>query len=133
MAILLLLLAVALALGGYFFSVQNTQPVDLALLFGYRLVGAPLWTLVVVPALAGLVVGLLLGLPARVRFALARRRLLAQVAERDRTIRRLEDDLAAARGDLSAAGRRSTAGRGDDLPQVPDVPDTTRRSRANAA
>ncbi len=125
MAILWLLLIAAVAVAGYFFSVQNTQPVDLVV-YRYVLTGLPLWLLVVAPAIAGLLLGLLLGVPARVRTALARRRVAAQIAQRDKTIDDLEHQVAKLQTDIAHMRRRgSMAPEIDEPATLPEVPDTT--------
>ena len=85
------------------FGAQNGQPVALEY-FGVRLSSVPLWMVAIIPAAAGVLLGLLMALPQRVRGSLARRRDAKTLQARDQTggqqlqrITELERDLTAAR------------------------------------
>jgi uncharacterized integral membrane protein len=129
MAIVWLLLGAALVLLISSFGAQNAGAVDLQF-FGYRFVGAPLWLVLLVPALAGLVLGYLLSLPARVRAALTQRRLNTQLLERNRTIGALEQRVGELERELAVARRPAVP---PAFEEVPEVPDGTARPHAHAA
>lgn len=75
------------------FGAQNGQAVDLQY-FGILVDDAPLWLVTVVPAVLGLLTGLLMSLPSRFRGMVSSRRLSKQVGERDRTIDALQRRIA---------------------------------------
>jgi uncharacterized integral membrane protein len=129
MAIVWLLLGAALVIVVVSFGAQNADAVDLQF-FGYRFTEVPLWLLLVVPAAVGLMLGFALGLPARVRAVLDRRRLNAQLLERNKTIGALEQRAAELERDLAVA-RRPAAPAVVDEP--PEVPDGTTRPQVQAA
>lgn len=119
MAVIWLLLGAAIvAVLAIFFS-WNTQAVSLYFP-GISYTGVPLWIVIAVAAIAGLLIGFLASLPGRLRSAFSRRRLAGQLEERERTITQLqsrvaelERDLAVLRaapgGSLPAPGRDETS------------------------
>lgn len=119
MAVLWLLVGGLLVFVLSWFGTQNAQTVDLDF-YGIRFVGVPLWRVVVMPAIVGLLLGFLIGLPARVRGALASRRLTAQNASLQKRLTQLEHELTAAK--RPAQPLLDT--------NVPEVPDTTTSSRS---
>src|SRR5881409_216493 len=126
MVILWRLLGAALVVIGSVFYAQNPQTVDLYLwtLYAPRV---PLWLVAAGPALAGLLLGLLMGLPGRVRRTLAVRRLSAQIQERDRTIGKLQERVNELDRDVSISRTaRTTRVPVVEEPRLPDVPDGTR-------
>lgn len=128
MAIVWLFLGAALVLLVSSFGAQNAEAVDIRF-FDYFFPATPLWLVLVVPAIVGLLIGFVLTLPARVRWGLTRRRLNAQIAERDKTIGTLEQRVAALDHDLAVA-RRPTPVIVEEPPEVRDVPDGTRHQDA---
>lgn len=111
MALLWIVLGALLVVAVAVFHAFNPQALDLNL-YGYPIFGVPLWMLVTIPAIAGLVVGILMDVPDRVRSALQGRRLTGQLKARDKTIADqqakivdLDRDLAAARAAHAAAAR----------------------------
>ena len=102
MAIVWLVVGVVLVGIGAVFRVQNPQAVDLYVWTLY-VPRAPFWLVVAVPALAGLLLGVLLHVPDRVRRALVTRRLAATVRERDRTIGQLQQRVTELERDRSTA------------------------------
>src|SRR5690349_14801718 len=92
MALLWLLLGAALVVVGSVFYAQNPHAVDLYF-WSFFMPGVPLWVLAAVPFVVGLLLGLLFSVPARVRMALASRRLAGQLQERDRTIGKLQERI----------------------------------------
>jgi uncharacterized integral membrane protein len=129
MALVWLLLGAVLVLVVSSFGAQNAAAVTLDF-FGYQFVGVPLWLVLVVPAVVGLLLGFVLGLPGAIRAALARRRLAAQIAERDQTIGQLRQRVAELEHEAAIARRPAAPAVAGDLP---DVPSETPRSRLNAA
>jgi uncharacterized integral membrane protein len=125
MAIVWLFLGAALVLLVTSFGVQNTEAVDIRF-FDYFLPATPLWLVLLIPALAGLVIGFAMGLPARVRWGLTHRRLNAQIAERDKTISALEQRVTGLDHELAVA-RRPAPVPVEEPRDVRDVPDGTRR------
>jgi uncharacterized integral membrane protein len=119
MAIVWLLIGAALVIVVASFGAQNADAVDLQF-YGYRFTDVPLWLLLVVPAAVGLLLGFLLGLPARVRAALDRRRLNAQLLERNKTVGALEQRTAELERDLAVARRPAIPAVADEPPEVPD-------------
>ena len=119
MAILWLLVGAALVVLVSVFHAQNPRTADLAF-FDFRVVGAPFWLLVGVPAIAGLGLGFLVHLPARVGAGLASRRLARQLQARDQTIGQLQQRVAELERDLAVAGRPVPP---MGLKEVPEVPD----------
>jgi uncharacterized integral membrane protein len=110
------------------FGAQNARAVDLSY-FGLYVIGAPLWAVAVVPAVVGLLLGFLVGLPGRVRGMMVTRRLRTQVQERDRMIAELQgrlDELQRIGGPARPAALPADAG--PALPEVPDVSTGSRRS-----
>lgn len=97
------------------FGAYNSQPVDLQY-YGILVDDAPLWVVAVVPAVLGLLIGLLMSLPARFRGMVSSRRLSKQLDDRDRTIRALQQRVATLEG---AAPAPLAASR--ELSDVPDV------------
>jgi uncharacterized integral membrane protein len=133
MAIIWLLLGAALVVVGSVFYAQNPQSVDLYL-WGYTLPAVPLWLVAAAPLVAGLILGLLLGLPARLRTALANRRLMNQLQDRERTIGQLQQRVAELERDLAIARRPVPPAVGREERELPEVPDGTRaQPEAHAA
>ena len=93
MALLWILLGAALVIATAVFHSFNPMAVDLNL-FGYPVFGAPLWAVVVVPAIVGLAVGILMDVPDRVRSAWQGRRQTKLLRERDKTIADLNQRIA---------------------------------------
>src|SRR5688572_8008749 len=100
MAIVWLFLGAALVLLVSSFGAQNAEAVDIRF-FDYFFPATPLWLVLVIPAIVGLVIGFVLTVPARVRWGLTRRRFNTQIAERDKTIGTLEQRVAALDHDLA--------------------------------
>jgi uncharacterized integral membrane protein len=86
------------------FGIQNVQSVTLDY-FGARLVAVPLWMVVAVPAAAGVVLGLLMAFPARLRAGFAGRRLTKQRDAGDQAIGTLQRRVIELEGELAAARR----------------------------
>jgi uncharacterized integral membrane protein len=103
-AIFWILLGAALVVAISIFHAQNPLAVDLSL-YGYPAYGVPLWLLVAVPAVVGLVLGMLMGLPDRFRAAFRERRLANTLRERDKTIGQLQQRVAEIERDLAVARR----------------------------
>lgn len=116
MAILWLLLGAALVVGVSIFHAQNPSTVDLSL-YGYFINGVPLWMLVTIPALAGLVLGFLMALPGRIRTAWHDRRMTNSVRDREKTIADMQTRIADLERDLAAARRPVVA----EAPPAPVV------------
>ena len=104
MAILWLLLGAALVLAISVFRAQNPRSMDLSL-YGYFVYGVPLWMLVTVPAVAGLVLGFLMALPGRIRTAWHDRRMTKGVHEGEKMIAELQTRVAELERDLAIARR----------------------------
>jgi uncharacterized membrane protein len=104
MAIVWLLLGAALVVAISVFHAQNPRSMDLSL-YGYFIYGVPLWMLVTVPALAGLVLGFLMALPGRIRTAWHDRRMTKDVHNREKTIAELQARVAQLERDLAVAQR----------------------------
>jgi uncharacterized integral membrane protein len=101
MPIVWLLLGAALVVVVSVFHAQNPRTVDL-FLFGEPYYSLPLWLLVAIPTVVGVLVGLLAGLPGRVRAAWHKRKLgqllrghQQTIAEREQTIREREQTIRA--------------------------------------
>ena len=101
MALLWILLGAALVVATAIFHSLNPMALDLNL-FGYPVFGAPLWAVVVVPAIVGLAVGILMDVPDRVRSAWQARRSTKALRERDKTIAQLQQRVAELEGKLTA-------------------------------
>lgn len=86
------------------FAAYNPQPADI-FMPGGDLQRIPIWTVAVVPALAGLVLGWLLTLADRIRSRWAYRRAMAQIAERDAAINQLQARVRDLERDLALAQR----------------------------
>ncbi len=100
MAVIWLLLGAAIvAVLAIFFS-WNTQAVSLYFP-GISYTGVPLWIVVAVTAIVGLLIGFLVSLPGRVRSAFSRRRLAAQLEERERTVAQLQSRVAELERDVA--------------------------------
>jgi uncharacterized integral membrane protein len=123
MAFLWLLLGAVLVVIGSVFYAQNPQTVDVYL-WTLPLSGVPLWLIAAVPALIGLLLGVLLSLPARLRSALAVRRLSGQIGERDRTIGKLQERINELDRDLVIARTAPRATVVDET-RIEDVPNGT--------
>lgn len=124
MAVVWLLLGGLLVALLWTFGAQNGQSVDMQY-FGLRVLGAPLWTVAVVPAVLGLLLGFLSTLPGRVRGMVATRRLRRQVQERDRTIGELQRLGGAGSAPPALPDEAGVAGAGDGA----GAPDAATRSR----
>lgn len=126
MAILWLLLGAALVVLGSVFYAQNPQMVDLYF-WQLFLPRVPLWALAAVPFIAGLVLGLLFSVPARLRAVFASRRLAGQLQERDRTIGKLQERINELDRELAVAKHapRPVAVEEHRIPDVPDGEDAT--------
>lgn len=104
MAILWLLLGAALVVAISVFHAQNPRSLDLSL-YGYFIYGVPLWMLVTVPALVGLVLGFLMALPGRIRTAWHDRRVTHQVRDQEKTVAQLQGRITELERDLAVAQR----------------------------
>jgi uncharacterized integral membrane protein len=127
MAVLWVLIGALLVALLWTFGAQNSQAVDLSY-FGYYLSGTPMWTVVVIPAVLGLLLGLLLAAPGRVRQSLANRRLRGQLQDRERTIAQLQGRVGELERTTSPAGPAALRGETGTLPEVPDVSTGSRLS-----
>ncbi len=120
MAILWLLLGAALVVAGSVFYAQNPHTVDVYFWSVY-LPGVPLWVLAAVPFVVGLLLGLLFGIPARLRAAFASRRLAGQLQERDRTIGKLQERINELDRELAVAKHAPRPAVVEEH-RIPDVP-----------
>ncbi|MDQ3702480.1 MAG: LapA family protein [Chloroflexota bacterium] len=105
------------------FGAYNSQPVDLQY-YGILVDDAPLWVVAVVPAVLGLLIGLLMSLPSRFRGMVSSRRLSKQLVDRDRTIGVLQQRVVALE---STAPAPLAASR-----ELSDVPDVSARSHSRS-
>ena len=127
MALLWILLGAALVVATAIFHSMNPRAVDLNL-YGYPLLGVPLWMLVAVPAVAGLALGILMDLPDRVRSVFQERRLSSHLRARDKTIAELRQRVADLERDVAAA--RAAHSAAADAAQTPVVIEEVRKTPA---
>lgn len=124
MALLWLLLGAAMVVGTSLFYAQNPQQLNI-FLFGYVFSGVPLWLLISVPAAVGLLLGMLMMSPGRVRAAWAARRLSSQIGEQEKTIAKLNERVVVLERDLAIAQHapRSMVTETVREPAMPGIPD----------
>jgi uncharacterized integral membrane protein len=131
MAVLWVLIGALLVALLWTFGAQNSRAVDLSY-FGYYLSGTPMWMVVVIPAVIGLLLGLLLATPGRVRQSLANRRLRGQLQDRERTIAQLQGRVGELERTTSPASPASPAALRGETGTLPEVPDVSTGSRLSA-
>jgi hypothetical protein len=107
MAILWIVIGALLVVAVSIFHSLNPQVTNLSL-FGYPVYGVPMWVLVTVPAVTGLVVGILMSLPSRLSAAFRERRLANRLRERDKAVADLEGRIVQLERDLAVASKPET-------------------------
>jgi uncharacterized integral membrane protein len=104
MAILWIVVGAALVVAISVFHSLNPQVTDLSL-FGYQVYGVPMWLLVTVPAAAGLLIGILMNVPARLSAAFRERRFANRLREQDKTVADLQGRVVQLERDLAVASK----------------------------
>ncbi len=118
MALVWILIGAALVVAMSVFHAHNPTAVDVSL-YGYPVYGVPMWMLVGVPALAGLLLGLLLDVPARLRHTLHERRAAKGLRDREKTIGSLEQRIAELERDLAVAKKPAPPVAIEEVREVP--------------
>lgn len=122
MAILWVLIGAALVVAISVFHAYNPAVVDLSL-YGYPVFDVPMWLVLTVPTVIGVLIGILMALPGRIRAAWAARRLSTQLSERDQALGSLRQRVAELERDLALARtERPVVPAPED--RLSDVPDT---------
>jgi len=106
MAILWILIGAALVVAISIFHVMNPVVQNISL-YGYQIYGVPMWMLVTVPAAVGLLLGILMNLPARLRGAFSERRLSGRVRDHEKTNATLQQRITELERDLAIAQART--------------------------